>query len=335
MYGALFTHNGDRLLTVQHDAERQRNEVAVWDPRTWKRTALIRPSAGMTRLRLSPSGRIVTINGDGSVSVWTQSGTRVAEVRPTHEALNDAVLSDDGTHLLTTSADKVAQLWSVPHGRRLHDLRGHGEPKNPFEREPKAQQTRREHQLGVLTGDFDDSGDHVATAGADGTARVWDVRSGKLERVMRGHTQNVSTVQFSPDASRLLTGSPDGTARVWRVRTGAQLRRVDHLPPVRRFLSDTRAIWSSDGRYFLTDGAGSSKVEVWHADSGLQVIQATGEYATFREGGHEIIATILNLTELYRCTACVEGHDLLHAASARTTRPLSKEEQVRYLHHSP
>ncbi len=267
--------------------------------------------------------------------MWERDGGRVAEVRPGHGTLNDAVLSDDGTRLLTTSAGRVAQLWSLPGGRRLHDLRGHGEPKNPFEREPKLQQASREHVLGVVTGDFDGGGEHVATAGADGTARVWNVRSGKLERVMRGHTQNVSTVRFSPDGSRLLTGSPDGTARVWRVRSGAQLRRVDHLPPYARFLADTYASWSSDGRYVLTDGPGSPSVAVWHADSGLKVVQAIGERASFRQGGHEIVATRHNLSEIYRCTTCVEGGELLRLARARTTRSLSREERVRYLHRSP
>jgi WD40 repeat protein len=334
VYGALFTDDGARLVVLQDD-KREHGEVAVWDARTWKRKALIAPSAGADTFDLSPAGRIVTIDADNSAAVWTLDGRRVAEVRPRHGTLNAAALSDDATRLLTASEDKVAQLWSVPGGRRLHDLRGHGEPKNPFEREPKAELAAREHAFGVLSADFDAGGEHVATGGADGTARVWNVRTGKLERVMRGHTQNVSTVEFSPEGSRLLTGSPDGTARVWRVDSGAQIRRVEHLEPARRFLSDTNASWSSDGKYFLTDGAGSSNVELWRAYSGLRVVQALGEFAAVRRGGHELITAFQTLSEVYHCASCVDGKDLLRAARARTTRPLSQEEQIRYLHREP
>ncbi len=246
----------------------------------------------------------------------------------------DAVLSDGGDVLLTASSDKVAQLWSVPGGKLLRDLRGHGEPRNIFEREPEIPGARV-HQLGVVSGDFDAAGGRVATAGADGTARVWDVESGKLERVMREHTQIVGTVEFSPEGSRLLTGSPDGTARVWRVDTGAQILSVDHLPPESRFLSETRAEWTSDGKYFLTGGANSTTVSMWHAASGLRLVQATGEYASVRPGGHELVTSYQRLSEVYRCVTCSGVSGLMRAVPARTTRKLSKEERVRYLRESP
>ena len=131
---------------------------------------------------------------------------------------------------------------------------------------------------------------------------------------MRGHTQIVTSVQFSPDGARLLTGSPDGTARVWRVDNGAQTRSVDHLQPEARTIAETRAAWTSDGDYFVTDGVGSSSVSMWHADSGLRLVQALGERATAQPGGHALVTSYSTLGEVYRCETCA---GVAGAAAAR------------------
>ncbi len=371
--GAQFTRDGHRLVTVHAGTGKTASGVAVsWDARTWEVVARVRPLAGLVSLSLSNSGRFATVGADGTASVWSSAGSLVAQVGSAgaaqggsagagqggsgagqggsagagqggsagaaqggsaSAALNDAVLSDDGELLVTAGADRKATLWSVRGVRRLRELRGHGRPVNIFESEPGP--TVRERRVGVVTADFDGGGRRVATAGADGTARVWDVASGRLERIMRGHTEIVSSVQFSPDGSRLLTGSPDGTARVWRVDTGAQIRSVDHLDPQQRVLAETRAAWTSDGEYFVTDGAGSLGVSLWHADSGLRLVQASAERATVRPGGHELLTSFDTLSETYRCETCTGVDGLRRLAAKRVTRGLTKEERVRYLHESP
>ena len=58
----------------------------------------------------------------------------------------------------------------------------------------------------------------LATASADGTARLWDVRTGQPLLTLQGHTQGVYGVAFSPDGTRLATASRDKTARLWDAR---------------------------------------------------------------------------------------------------------------------
>ena len=41
----------------------------------------------------------------------------------------------------------------------------------------------------------------VATAGQDGTARIWDSRTGRLVHDLTGHTGPVVAVRFSPDGT--------------------------------------------------------------------------------------------------------------------------------------
>ena len=314
--GAAFSRDGGRLVTAHAGpGGAPRGEAVIWDTGSWDEVARLRPAEGLATLALSPSGRLATTGGDGSVSVWTLTGRRVARVRTGHGVPNDALLSDDGETLVTTAIDRTASLWSVATGRRLRDLRGHGGPVDPNEAE-SAETLVRDRVLGVVTADFDGDGRRVATAGADGTVRVWDVASGRLERVMRGHTQIVSSVQFSPDGTRVLTGSPDGTARVWRVDTGAQIRSVDHLQPEARTIAETRAAWTQDGEYFVTDGAGSTSVSMWHAGSGLRLVQALGERAAVQPDGHALVAGFSTLGEIYRCETCAGVDGLMRLVPA-------------------
>jgi WD40 repeat protein len=331
--GALFTRDGHRLLTV-HAGPDANGEVVIWDPSSWKEVARVRPADCVATLMLSPSGLLASTGGDGTATVWTLRGERVAQVRPGRGPLNDAALSDDGALLVTAAADRTATLWSVPEGRRLHELRGHGGLIDPFERDAE-RLGQRTVSPGVVTADFDAGAKRVATAGADGTARIWDVASGKLEHVLRGHTESVVSVEFSPDGARLLTGSADGTARVWRADTGAQILSVDHLPAANRVLGETRARWTSDGEYFVTDGVGSPTVSLWRADSGLRVVKATGQRAVVRAGGHDLVTSLSTFSSVYRCEACVGTAGLERLVPARTTRALTKEERVRYLHEAP
>ena len=77
------------------------------------------------------------------------------------------------------------------------------------------------HDGGVTAVAFSPACTHLATASADGTARVWDVASGaELARLV--HNASVVALAFSPDGTRLATASDDGTVRVWDVASGTE-----------------------------------------------------------------------------------------------------------------
>lgn len=58
--------------------------------------------------------------------------------------------------------------------------------------------------------------------GSGGTARLWDVRSGKAIAPALPHSRSVNAVAFSPDGRTALTGTL-GTVRLWDVRSGKPL----------------------------------------------------------------------------------------------------------------
>jgi WD40 repeat protein len=63
---------------------------------------------------------------------------------------------------------------------------------------------------------FSPDGTRLATGSDDGSARVWDLVSGRQLLEVR-HDEVVAEVVFSPDGTRLATGSYDRSVRIWSV----------------------------------------------------------------------------------------------------------------------
>lgn len=107
---------------------------------------------------------------------------------------------------------------------------------------------------------FSPDGQHVATAGWDETARVWETATGKSVALLQDDgQQHVLNVAFSPDGNFLATAGSDGTVRVWNNWTNAP-RVVARLPHPNAELWD--AEFSPDGKFLVT-GSSDSTVRVW------------------------------------------------------------------------
>jgi WD40 repeat protein len=93
----------------------------------------------------------------------------------------------------------------------------------------------------------------VASAGADGTVRLWDPHTGQACHILIGHSGTVNALAAAPDGAWLASVGNDGEVRIWEPGTGRCLAslRTDHW--LRRVVTDgTRIIVAGDrGPYFL------------------------------------------------------------------------------------
>jgi WD40 repeat protein len=155
-------------------------------------------------------------------------------------------------------------------------------------------------------------GQHIISASADRTLKIWDILTGKLLRTLTGHTSFINHLVLSPDGQWLVSASADKTIKIWDIDTGKLLRTltghsnyVNHLaiaPDGQTLVStgadDTIKIWdlvsahlkytlsghtsfinivaiAPDGQT-LASGSADKTVKIWHLKTGKELYELTG-----------------------------------------------------------
>jgi len=126
------------------------------------------------------------------------------------------------------------------------------------------------HGARVYSGAYSRDGAHIVTASADGTARIWDARTGAALAVLLGHGDIVYAAAYAPDGLSIVTGSHDRTARIWDARTGIEravlLGHGDRVDSVN---------YSPDGLSIVT-GSWDKTARIWDAHSGKELAVLRG-----------------------------------------------------------
>jgi len=112
----------------------------------------------------------------------------------------------DGVHLLTLSMKSQQTppvLWDLERYRLVRQLEGH---------------------VGrVWSARFVRDGREILTAGADGTARLWDAATGQLQQTYRGGSRFLADAALAPDGSVVVAGGGDGLLRFWDAASARQI----------------------------------------------------------------------------------------------------------------
>ncbi|MFO7696080.1 MAG: TIR domain-containing protein [Anaerolineae bacterium] len=143
------------------------------------------------------------------------------------------------------AADALRQSLVHP-GRTLHLLLG--------------------HNGAVHAVDWDLQGERVVSAGADGTARVWDTHTGEELQTLRGHAGAVVDAVWDPGGIRIAMAGIDGTARVWDADSGREQVLLDGPAQALSVIA-----WSPDGLSLLTAGEDGA-ARIWDAATGDELL---------------------------------------------------------------
>jgi len=153
---------------------------------------------------------------------------------------------------------------------------------------------RMEHERDVNAIALSPDGRWVASGSADGTARVWQVRTGQ-EVACVEHSGSVNTVAFSADGRWVVSGSgeceqtsPDevvcspGEVRVWEAATGEQVAWLVHEEPVYDVAFSPDGQWVASGSGVFASYPGKvvilpGEVRVWQATTGEELTRIEHE----------------------------------------------------------
>lgn len=229
---------------------------------------------------------------DGTVRLWDIAAQReLLHFGPGRGTFWSIAFSGNGRYI--AGAEGLGHIWDAESGRELHRLEGHAGS--------------------VFDVAFSPDSARLATASEDGTARVWDVATGRTLLVLRPHPVGYAPgvehilehVGFSGDGRRLVTISQDRVMRIWDAATGLELftqRAKDIIP---------RAVFSANGEEIRQLGL-SQTLWTWRLPRALnqprsQLIQTlcsnqlSGASARFTELELERAQTIDEASEANVC----------------------------------
>jgi WD40 repeat protein/DNA-binding SARP family transcriptional activator len=252
-----FSPDGRHVATPNLDGTAQ-----VWDSRSGRLAATFKGHTGpVYALAYSPVGNIIATGAtDGTARLWdAATGVQTLKLAGAKGIVNDVAFDADGTRLATVSEDGSTRIWNVaPSGSRDW-------------------MTIVAHRGGVESLYYSPDGKELLTTGLiDGTAKVWDTRTGAL----LDSYPNVSDQAFrftpadriyfpvettSPDASIAASARSDGTIELRDPSTGD----VRTTLPSRHVGIKCLAFSAAGDR--LAAGYWDGTVAVWDVPSGRRV----------------------------------------------------------------
>jgi WD40 repeat protein len=214
VYGGtvVFSPDGGTLVT---SGASPRGLVA-WNTTTWAAKPLLANPPGQPMgFAFSPDGSFLAtpLGGDKRTTIWNMPAGTTHTVVTTNGNARGAAFSADGTMLAIHTFNDV-ELFETQSWRRLGALKGH------------------EHVINAIS--FASDGKILASAGIEGSVRLWNVPAVAEVAAFYDHLGPVEAVAFSSDDQWLISGGRDKTVKLRRIPSFAEIQAAEDSTPAGR-----------------------------------------------------------------------------------------------------
>lgn len=212
------------------------------------------PYSGIWCINASNDGKYIrTGSNDGNIRIWNHETKKlIANLRKREDvdhSVHAFAFTADGKQCLSAGFPSYVVLWDIPEQKIVKEFVGHVD---------------RVWTVCISPDEF-----NGASAGWDGTIRIWDMKSGEEVRVIEANIGKVLALAYSKDGKSLIAGGRSKVVQ-FDISTGQQQWGFDE----QRVYVNALSV-SSDGQFIVT-GSRDNTVRVLHADTGQQVHVLTG-----------------------------------------------------------
>ncbi len=351
--GVIFSRDGQTIYTSGINST-----IRLWSVASRKQLQILQGQSGVEQaMALSPDGATLASGGtDRTIRLWQPGKNKLHRILTGHSAPIAALaFSPDSKTLASSSSDRSVRVWSVQNGESLVTLQGLShtvlsaavspngsyltstsgnnrvlvwqlQPAN-LRSKPTGQITPsivlNGHTNEVFTIAFRHDKTQLASAGQDGTIKLWDITGIKTSNThsqvqprlsITGSNGGIYGIAFSPAGNLLASGSADGTVTLWSPDNGALILTLEgHKATV------WSVVFSPDGS-ILASGDSDGCVRLWNTRTGqlnasLSSDKIPGATLAFNPGGQLLACArydgtieVLHTSDTFQPPLVLKGH---------------------------